>query len=224
MPRQGVVRFTANMWITPADSQVRCLASTTMTFDNLFHDLESQLERELDAQLQNRLDDEERERQCALSMRDRISALTRGSYEERLAVVMRDGVALTLAPERVGKDWFVAQIHEPRDFVGLAICAVSGIQKMTLTPEQNKDSLGESVAVVSTADLDSLKARPGLLAQVSFAFVLRDVGRRRKQVEVVTQSGRYQGTVDRVGADHLEVAAQKAIILPLADVLYVRVL
>lgn len=224
MPRQGEVRFTANMWITPADSQLRCLASLTMTFDNLFHDLESQLERELDAQLQNRLDDEERERQCALSLRDRLSALTEGSNEARLTVVMRDGISMTLVPQRVGKDWFVAHILEPRDAVGLAMCAVSGVQMMSLTPEQNRRSLGDSVAVLSAADLNTLTARPSLLAQVSFAFVLRDVGRRRKLVEVITQSGRYHGTVDRVGADHIEVNAQQAIILPLADVLYVRVL
>lgn len=195
-----------------------------MTFDNLFHDLESQLERELDAQLQNRLDDEERERQCALSVRDRLSALTDGSHESRLSVVMRDGITLALVPQRVGKDWFVAQIHEPRDAVGLAICAVTGIQMMSLTSEQNRRSLGDSVAVLSAADLNTLAARPSLLAQVSFAFVLRDVGRRRKRVEVITQTGRYHGTVDRVGADHIEVHTQQPIILPLADVLYVRVL
>ena len=39
------------MWITPADSQVREIPSLTMDFDTLFQDLENQLERELDAEL-----------------------------------------------------------------------------------------------------------------------------------------------------------------------------
>ncbi|MDH6531809.1 hypothetical protein M2119_000046 [Aurantimicrobium minutum] len=212
------------MWITPADSQVHSLASLTMTLDNLFHDLESQLERELDAQLQNRLDDEERERQCALSIRDRIFALTHAAGCDPVTVVMKGGVTLVLLPERVGKDWFVAQILEPHDFVGLAIIAVSGIESMVLTPEQNKASLGESVDVLSAADLHSISARPRLIAQVSYAFVLRDVGRRRKQLDVVTSAGKYRGTIDRVGADHIEVGGQSAVVLPLKDVLYVRVL
>jgi hypothetical protein len=195
-----------------------------MTLDNLFDDLESQLERELDAQLQNRLDDEERERQCALSLRDRLVALTRQQEVGELTIVMRDGVTMKLLPQRVGKDWFLAEIREPQDFLGMAICSIASIRQLRLSPEQNRVSLGETVGELSRADLDSLSTRGGLTAQVSFAFVLRDVGRRRKQIEVVTAQARFLGTIDRVGADHMEISGEEATLLPLADVLYVRVM
>ena len=65
------------MWITPADSQVRSIPSLAMDFDTLFQDLENQLERELDAELINRLDDEERERRAKLTLRERLVSLQR---------------------------------------------------------------------------------------------------------------------------------------------------
>ena len=195
-----------------------------MTLDNLFDDLESQLERELDAQLQNRLDDEERERQCALSLRDRLVALTRQPELGELMVGLRDGVTMTLIPQRVGKDWFLAEIKEPHDLTGLAICSITGIRQLRLSPEQNRVSLGETVEELSQADIDSLGSRAGLTAQVSFAFVLRDVGRRRKQIEAVTAHARFRGVIDRVGTDHIEINGKEATLLPLSDVLYVRVL
>ena len=195
-----------------------------MTLDNLFSDLESQLERELDAQLQNRLDDEERERQCALSLRDRLVVLTRHPDLRMLTLEMRDGVTVKLSPQRVGKDWFLAEITEPHELTGLAICSLAAIRQVRLSPEQNRVSLGETVGELSRADLDSLSTRGGLAAQVSFAFVLRDVGRRRKQIEAVTAQARFRGTIDRLGADHIEISGEEATLLPLSDVLYVRVL
>jgi hypothetical protein len=195
-----------------------------MTLENLFNDLESQLERELDAQLQNRLDDEERERQCALSLRDRVVALTRQAEVVPLTLVLRDGVTVTVRPQRVGKDWFLAEITEPQDLEGLVIIPFAGIRLLRLSSDQNRISLGESVGELSQADCESLKKTTGLTAQVSFAFVLRDVGRRRKQVEVMTAQHRFRGTIDRVGVDHVEIGGTLAALMPLSELVYVRVL
>ena len=52
-----------------------------------------------------------------------------------------------------------------------------------------------------------LDARAGLSERMTFGFVMRDVARRRAPVSLGLLSGRVlTGTIDRAGADHLDVA------------------
>ena len=51
------------------------------------------------------------------------------------------------------------------------------------------------------------RARSGLSERMTFGFVMRDVARRRVAGGGATASGRMlTGTIDRAGADHLDLA------------------
>ena len=78
------------------------------------------------------------------------------------------------------------------------------------------------------ASRDTVSARLGL------PFVLRDLCRRRRQVEVTTADGILVGTIDRVGRDHVDLAVHESgtprresavrdvLMLPIARIVLVR--
>ena len=65
-------------------------------------------------------------------------------------------------------------------------------------------------ALLPTADqLGASLAPPpagALTDRLGLPFVLRDLCRRRRGVEVVTRQGTVTGTLDRVGRDHVDLA------------------
>jgi hypothetical protein len=173
-----------------------------MRWDNLFDDLESQLERELDAEEGDLLAEEERLRLSRLTVRDRVIAMTRPgeSRSEQLMLALRDGTIVTVAVGSVGRDWIVGElIGARRGSCVVPLTAVSGILP---TAEQ----LVRSITAEQNAEPPvSLSARLGL------GFVLRDLCRRRAAVELSTASAKQvHGTIDRVGRDHLDLAEHEA--------------
>jgi hypothetical protein len=173
-----------------------------MRWDNLFDDLESQLEQELGAEEGDLLAEEERLRLGRLTLRDRVIAMTRPGegVSAQLKLALRDGSITTVAVGSVGRDWIVGELVGARR--GSCVVPLLAIAAVLPTPEQ----MTRSVAGEPTAEpAASLSARLGL------AFVLRDLCRRRAAVEVSTASAeRLHGTIDRVGRDHLDLAEHEA--------------
>jgi hypothetical protein len=196
-----------------------------MRWDDLFDDLESQLEQELGAEEGDVLAEEERLRLGRLSMRDRLIAMTRpgDGPDEQLRLALRDGSSITVAVGSMGRDWLVGEFGARR---GSCVVPLAAVAALLPTTEQ----LARSVAAEPAAEpAVSLSARLGL------AFVLRDLCRRRAAVDLNTASGeRLHGTIDRVGRDHLDLAEHEAgvprraaavgriRILPFGEVLLVR--
>ena len=50
---------------------------------------------------------------------------------------------------------------------------------------------------------------PSLSARLGLTFVLRDLCRRRRAIDLVLGSGQLHGTIDRVGRDHLDLAVHE---------------
>ena len=169
-----------------------------MRWDNLFDDLESQLEQELGAEEGDLLAEEERLRLGRLTLRDRVVAMTRPGEgaPEQLNLALRDGTAVTMSVGSVGRDWIAGELIGARR--GSCVIPLTAVAGVFPKPEQ----LARSVAAEQAAPpAVSLSARLGL------AFVLRDLCRRRSAVELSTSSGqRVHGTIDRVGRDHLDLA------------------
>jgi len=177
-----------------------------MRWDNLFDDLESQLEHELDAGQLDLLAEEERLRLGRLGLRDRIMALADPRTAEAPAVVriaLTTGVTVVVKPTTFGKDWLAADLvdaHPPAQ----CILPIGAIASVSLSPAQVEASL--DVAAVSG------EQRPGggrFIDRIGLPFVLRDLCRRRASLELVTASATVYGTIDRVGRDHLDLAVHE---------------
>lgn len=199
-----------------------------MRWDNLFDDLEGQLEQELSAEELDVRAEEERLRLARLTIRDRILAVDeaqpRGStYSFR--VFLTDGSVVAVRPVTVGRDWFSADVVDDSSRAAQCIIPVAAIASIALSRDQLSASL-------STEAGDA--RRTPLPARLSLGFVLRDLCRRRSTVELRTQTGSLRGTIDRVGRDHLDLAVHEAgeprrdasvsqsRIVPLAQVVLVR--
>lgn len=196
-----------------------------MDFDTLFQDLENQLERELDSELINRLDDEERERRAKLTLRERLIALQHTQGTPSPTASMRDGRVLTFTIKNVGKDWAAFQVTAPSDLSGAVIFPLHAMRSVLLPSDAVKASMGTPVGEVSDRDLRALGETQRLAEKVNLAFVLRDISRRRKQVRIHSSDGALTGTIDHVGADHLDInVGGSRRMLMLREILGVQIL
>lgn len=169
-----------------------------MRWDELFDDLEGQLENELNAESGDLRAEEERLRLGRLSVRNRLVSLAGGSGTDLgavIRVVLLSGDTILIRPRTFGRDWVAAdllggptagsQCVLPLDAIAAVILAHGDI-------EHSLDSEAESAARV--------------VERIGLPFVLRDLCRRRKNVEVHTMTGIVTGTIDRVGRDHIDLA------------------
>lgn len=171
-----------------------------MRWDNLFDDLETQLERELTAEDIDLEAEQERLRLGRLSIRDRLVGLhdvhDRG-IDYRIAVSLTGGIRLVVHPATFGRDWFSADVDTGSPRRRQCIVPLGAVAGVVLTPEQVRQSLALSAVPDGPSTLPS---------RLGLAFVLRDLCRRRQPLDLVLTSGELHGTVDRVGRDHLDLA------------------
>jgi hypothetical protein len=161
-----------------------------MRWDELFADLEGQLEHGLGAEEREAQVEEERLRVGRATLRDRIAAIGGETIRVRLV----DGSQLEILPRTVGRDWVSG------DLVGTAAQVVLPLQAVAAllpTAAQVERSL-EPVALGTVTD------------RIGLAFVLRDLARRRRTLQLTTPGAVLSGTVDRVGKDHLDLAVHPA--------------
>jgi hypothetical protein len=174
-----------------------------MRWDNLFDDLESQLEQELSGEEIDLRAEEERLRLSRMSLRDRILALhehgSTGAVPYGIRLRLMDGVVVVVRPDSFGKDWFSAELVDESPRRPQCIVPLAAIAGVLLDQTQVEHSLA-----VSTAREHSLSVRLGL------AFALRDLCRRRVSVELHLVGETVHGTIDRVGRDHLDLALHEA--------------
>lgn len=168
-----------------------------MRWDSLFDDLESQLEREITAEELDVAAEEERLRLGRLSIRDRIAVLAGLGREVHVELVGGQRLALSLGA--IGRDWVAGSIGiGVRDQCILPLAAIS---TMTLSLADLRASL------TATPQEDDPPA--ALSSRLGVPFVLRDLCRRRREVELLLPGGALVGTIDRVGRDHLDLAAHE---------------
>ena len=163
-----------------------------MRWDRFFDDLESQLASEWEAERAALDTEAERLRLSRVALRERLSVLVeRESRSAAPSFEVADGTVLVADVSGVGADW-----------VALAD-ARSGALVVPFA----------SIAAIGMPHADILRsARPApggsiLADRMTFGFVIRDLVRRRVSVSVHLTHGRMlAGTIDRAGADHLDIA------------------
>lgn len=173
----------------------------TMRWDNLFDDLESQLEHELWSEDVDLRAEEERLRLGRMSLRERLLSLhaTAGGADYSIRVDIA-GTRLRVGPTNFGRDWMAARVLDEtprRTHVVLPLRAIAGV---LVDRAQSLSSLVDAPAEGAS----TLSARLGL------TFVLRDLSRRRCELDLVLTSGTVHGTIDRVGRDHCDLAEHEA--------------
>jgi hypothetical protein len=181
-----------------------------MRWDDLFDDLEGQLEQELSAEDVHVRAEEERLRIGRLGLRDRLAVLARQSTPagsggtgavDTVDVVLTDGSAIALRLTSAGKDWIAGDVVAGSPLRAGAIIPVTAIAAVTMTPAASALSLRAEPSGGPSANLE---------ARLGLPFVLRDLCRRRIAVDLVTSWTRLHGTIDRVGRDHLDLAEHDA--------------
>ena len=172
-----------------------------MRWDLLFDDLESQLDQEQRDEERALALEEERLRLGRLTMRDRLTALSRGAADDPSAsirIALRGGDELEVRPLAFGRDWMSAALHGAGRGPANCIVPLAAIAAVLPRPAQvapSLDPVPESSARLSE--------------RIGLPFVLRDLCRRRAPVQLTTDDGRVHGTIDRVARDHFDLAVHE---------------
>lgn len=158
-----------------------------MRWQELFRDLEGQLEASAAAELRAEVSDRTRRELALVRLQDRLGPAAAGSVV--LTVLGGGSVRGTLL--RAGPDWGLVEEDGGRDVLVpfAALLGVTGLGRSTAPP-------GAEGQVALRLDL---------------RWVLRGLARDRAGVSLVLLDGSsVDGTLDRVGADHVDLAEHPA--------------
>lgn len=190
-----------------------------MRWEQLFNDLDAQFDDLADAQMMAELADRERVAVGSVTMGQRIAGAVGRPIRVRTAV----GLAVTGSLRKVGPDWLLLQEGIGRE----ALLATAALTQV------------EGLSTSSAAPLGGVDLR------LDLRFVLRGLARDRAPVAVVVRGGggdptglytESTGTIDRIGADFLELAVhapweprraasvRSVVLVPLVAVVLVRAL
>jgi hypothetical protein len=158
-----------------------------MRWEALFDDLEAQAALLEQAERAAEVEERTRGEVGALGLGDRARAAIAASVRLRL----RGGVAIAGRLARVGPDWWL--IGEPSD----------------------RETVIATASVTSVRGLGRYSATPGsaglVESRIGLRHVLRGIARDRSAVRLMLVDGStVDATIDRVGADFLEVATHSA--------------
>ena len=168
-----------------------------MRWDLLFDDLESQLDREQRDEERALAIEDERLRLGRLTLRDRLTAVSRAT-EDGDAIVrveLHGGVVMALRPLAFGRDWMSAESRAADRRSRQCVVPLAAIAAVLPSRSQLDPSL-EPVPESSAR----------LAERIGLSLVLRDLCRRRAPVRLTTVDGMVHGTLDRVARDHVDLA------------------
>lgn len=170
-----------------------------MRWDRFFEDVEDQLASEWEAERAALETEAERLRLSRLSLHERLAALAGGGVESVAVGVDAGADAVITAPiVGLGADWLLLSPWGSR--AGAALVPLAAIVSVSLPHADLLRSARPDAASAST-----------VARRATFGFAVRDVVRRRAGVSVHTRDGRMlSGTIDRAGADHLDLALHDA--------------
>lgn len=170
-------------------------------WDRLFEDLEGQLAAEWESERAVLDAESERLRISRLDMRSRLRVLCAASA---LATVdLPGGARMRVRLQALGADWVAAAILD---------AAESPPRRSTcILPFHAVHGLSVDHGLLLTSLDGDEAAAPILRERMSLGFILRDLARRRVPVNILGIDGRdLHGTIDRAGADHLDLALHDA--------------
>ncbi|MFS0852466.1 hypothetical protein [Microbacterium sp. 179-I 3D4 NHS] len=171
-----------------------------MNWDRLFEDLEGQLASEWEAERAALDAESERLRIAQLTLRERLARMCDG----RTTVVLElaGGERHRLVLRTVGPDWVAAES---------APVGAGTTRPMVLVPLEAVRGVATDHGMLLSSLDDAASAPSPLHERMTLGFVLRDLARRRVPLHLRTRSAEdVHGTIDRAGADHLDLAVHDA--------------
>ena len=166
-------------------------------WDRLFEDLEGQLASEWESERAALDAESERLRVSRLELRSRLRILCASAAPA--TIDLPGGMRIRARLHSLGSDWVAAAMIETED--------ASARRSTRILPLHAVRGLSIDHGLLLASLEDSEASAPVLRERMSLGFVLRDLGRRRVPVRVVSIDGSdFHGTVDRAGADHLDLA------------------
>lgn len=159
-------------------------------WDHLFDDLEGQLAAEWESERAALDAESERLRISKLTLHDRLRTMS--ARDARVVLELACGERWDAVLRVIGADW--VGVNAGGD-TRLRIAPLNAIQSLSVDH-------GTLLGSLAPGAPDG-----GLRARMTLGFVLRDLARRRVPVTIGGRSGDPQhGTIDRAGADHLDLA------------------
>jgi hypothetical protein len=165
-------------------------------WDRFFEDLEDQLDSEWEAERLALDTEAERLRLSHVTLRERLTLLA-GEQDAAAepTLELRDGAVTTGRLAAVGADWVAMEVAGTR--AGVLVVPLGAVRAVGLAHSD----------VLRTARPPASGRRVSLADRMGLGFVLRDAARRRAGVTLRLDGGRaLTGTIDRAGADHLDIA------------------
>jgi hypothetical protein len=160
-------------------------------WDRFFDDLEGQLASEWEAERAALDTEAERLRLSRVALRERLTALVDSEAAQQPSIEVVDGTVLAAGVTGVGADW---------------VALDGGRSGALVVPFASIAAIGMPHADVLRS-ARPVSARSALADRMTLGFVVRDLVRRRVAVTVHLANGRVLGgTIDRAGADHLDIA------------------
>lgn len=164
-----------------------------MRWDRFFEDIEDQLESEWEAERAALESEAERLRLSKLTLHERLAALV--SSTASCAIELVDGTVLTSPVTALGADWLLVSPWNTR--AGAALVPLRSVVSMRMPHAE----------LLRSARPAEPGSKPPVSRRASFGFAVRDLVRRRAGATVHLDGGRVlAGTIDRAGADHLDLA------------------
>lgn len=155
-----------------------------MRWDDLFADLEASVQADDRAAFDAEVADRSRQELAAIRVADRLAA----HLGRPLTCWLRDGEPVSGVLREAGAGWLLLRVDEPAGEV--------------LVP---------SGSVVALPDLGTAARADGGRRPLPLTVVLRGLARDRATLRIRLVGGRVlEGTIDRVGSDHVDVAEHPA--------------
>lgn len=166
-------------------------------WDRLFEDLEGQLASEWESERAALDAESERLRISRLELRSRLRVLCASAAPSTLD--LPGGRRVRARLNALGSDWIAATIAQAEESTAkrsTLIVPLHAVRGLTV----------DHGLLLSSLD-DEGGSAPVLRERMSLGFVLRDLARRRVPVRIVSvDDSDVHGTIDRAGADHLDLA------------------
>lgn len=164
-------------------------------WDRLFENLEGQLAAEWECERAALDAESERLRISRLELRNRLRMLCADSTPATLDL---PGHRIRTRLESLGADWVAAVMTDGEASSSRAVRIIPLHAIMGLSVDH-----GQLLASLDESDSPT----PTLRERMTLGFLLRDFARRRVPVRIIILDGSdLHGTVDRAGADHLDLA------------------